>query len=109
MSGGEASFELTVRPEHMNPYGVLHGGLLYALVNYAMGAALVSRLDPGERCATLEVKIQCLTPVPSGEVRAEARVVERTRRIGILEARAYADGDRLVAVATGTFYIKASQ
>jgi len=109
MAAGEACFELTVRPEHMNPYGVLHGGLVYALVDYAMGAALVSRLQPGERCATLEVKIQYLAPVSGGEVRAEARVVDRTRRIGVFEAPAYAGGDRPVALATGTFYIKASQ
>jgi acyl-CoA thioesterase len=105
MAGGEAGFELTVGPEHMNPYGVLHGGVVYTLVDYAMGAALVTRLEPGERCATLEVKIQYLAAVSGGELRAEARVVERTRRIGVLEARAYGDGDRLIALATGTFYI----
>jgi acyl-CoA thioesterase len=105
MADGEASFDLAVRPEHMNPYGVLHGGVVYTLVDYAMGAALGTRLSPGERCATLEVKIQYLAPVSGGEVRAEARVVDRTRRIGVLEARAYADGARLVALATGTFYI----
>ncbi len=102
---GRCAFELAVRPEHMNPYGVLHGGVVYTLVDYAMGGALVSRLEPGERCATLEVKIQYLAPMQEGRLRAEARVVERTKRIGILEARAYADGDRLVALATGTFYI----
>ena len=105
MGDGEACFELSVEPAHMNPYGVLHGGVVYTLVDYAMGAALVTRLAPGERCATLEVKIQYLAAVSGGEVRAEARVVDRTRRIGVLEARAYADADRLVALATGTFSI----
>ncbi len=89
MAAGEACFDLTVRPDHMNPYGVLHGGLVYPLVDDALGAALVTRLEPGERCATLEVKIQYLVSVSAGEVRAEARVVEWTRRIG-----AYAGGDR---------------
>jgi acyl-CoA thioesterase len=105
MGEGRACFELTVTPDHMNPYGVLHGGVIYTLVDYAMGGAMVSRLQPGERCATLEVKINYLAPVTAGEVSAEAVVVERTRRVGVLEAKVLVDGRRLVALATGSFYI----
>lgn len=92
----------------MNPHGVVHGGVVYSLVDYAMGGALTSRLDPGERCATLEVKINYLAPISGGTLRAEARVVERTKRIGVLEARVHTDGGRLVALATGSFYIQSA-
>ena len=108
MADGHASFHLTVRAEHMNPHGVVHGGIVYTLVDYAMGGALTSRLEPGERCTTLEVNINYLAPVTEGGIRAEARVVERTRRIGVLEARVHDDADRLIALATGTFYIQAA-
>ncbi len=105
MADGEAILEVTVRPEHLNPYGLVHGAVVYALVDTAMGGALVSRLAADERCATLEVKIQYLASVSAGGLRAEARLVERTRRIAVLEARVYGEGDRLVALATGTFYV----
>ncbi len=104
---GRACFELTVTADQMNPYGVVHGGVIYTLVDYAMGGAMVSHLRPGERCATLEVKINYLAPVTAGEVSAEAVLVERTRRVGVLEARVHAGGQRLVALATGSFYITA--
>jgi len=71
-----------------------------------MGAALVTRLEPGERCTTLEIKINYLAPVSAGDLQAEARLVERTRRVGVLEARVRGAGDALVALATGTFYIQ---
>jgi acyl-CoA thioesterase len=103
---GRARFELAVDGAHLNPNGVVHGGVIYSLADTAMGAALVSRLDPGEQCATLEIKMQYLLPVTRGTIAAEAGVVERTRRIGVLEARVSDDGDRLVALATGTFYIQ---
>jgi acyl-CoA thioesterase len=109
MAGGEATVELTVVAAHFNPYGVVHGAVVYALVDTAMGAALVSRLEAGERCATLEVKVQYLAPVTAGGLRAEARLVERTRRIGVLEARVRGEGDRLLALATGTFYISSEE
>lgn len=108
MEGGRARFDLTTRAEHLNPHGAVHGGVIYTLVDYAMGGALTSRLEAGERCATLEVKIHYLVPVSGGDVRAEAVVVSRSRRIGVLESKVYAGGDRLVALATGTFYILGS-
>jgi len=102
---GRARFVLTLRPEHMNPYGVTHGGVLYSLADTAMGAALFSRLEPGERCTTLEIKINYLAAVAEGTLVADAELVERTRRVGVLEARVRGEGERLVALATGTFYI----
>jgi uncharacterized protein (TIGR00369 family) len=54
------------------------------------------------------VKIQYVRPVDQGSVRAEAHVVTRTRRIGVLEARVHGSEDRLVALATGTFFIQSS-
>lgn len=105
MADGRARFELEVRPGHLNPHGIVHGGVVYSLADYAMGGALTSRLRPGERCATLEIKINYLAPVSEGTLAAEAQVVERTTRVGVLEARVFA-GDRLIALATGTFYIQ---
>jgi acyl-CoA thioesterase len=81
--------------------------VVYTLVDYAMGGALTSRLGPGERCATLEIKINYLAPVSEGILAAEAWVVERTTRIGVLEATVRAESGRLVALATGSFYIQA--
>lgn len=106
MADGRSRFELLVGPQHLNPYGVVHGGVIYSLVDFAMGGALTSRLGPGERCATLEIKINYVVPVSDGQLAAEARVVERTKRIGVLEARVEGGRGELVALATGTFYIQ---
>jgi acyl-CoA thioesterase len=107
--GGRARWELAVASRHLNPIGVLHGGVIYSLADTAMGAALFSLLEPGEQCATLEIKMHYLAPVTAGTIAAEAAVVERTKRVGVLEARVFGDGDRLVALATGTFYIQAAR
>ena len=106
MAGGRSRFEVTVGPQHLNPHGVVHGGVVYTLVDYAMGGALTSRLAPGERCATLEIKINYLAPVTAGLLSAEAWLVDRTARVGVLEARVHASSGELVALATGTFYIQ---
>jgi uncharacterized protein (TIGR00369 family) len=102
---GRARFALTLRDDHMNPYGIVHGGVVYSLADTAMGAALVTRLEPGERCTTVEIKINYLAAATAGTLAADAVLVERTRRLGVLEARVTDAAGRLVALATGTFYI----
>jgi acyl-CoA thioesterase len=109
MAGGRSRFEVTLGSQHLNPHGVVHGGVVYTLVDYAMGGALTSRLTDGERCATIEIKINYVAPVSGGRLAAEARVIERTRRIGVLEARVEGDGGALIALATGTFYIQSGR
>jgi acyl-CoA thioesterase len=106
---GRARFELDVGARHLNPNGTLHGGVIYSVADTAMGAALFSRLEPGEQCATLEIKMNYLLPVTGGSIAAVAVVVSRTKRVGVLEARVYGEGDALVALATGTFYIQTAR
>ena len=95
--------------KHLNPNGVLHGGVIYSLADTAMGAALFSLLDGQDRCSTLEIKMSYLQPVTGGCIAVEASVVQRTKRIGVLEARVFGDGDQMVALATGTFYIQTAR
>jgi len=102
---GRAVFAVKLRPEHLNPHGVVHGGVVYTLADTAMGAALTTRLDAGERCLTLEIKINYVAPALEGTLACEAVVVDRGRRIGVLEARVRDEAEKLVAFATGSFYI----
>lgn len=99
---------LPVRPEVLNPHGVLHGGAMYALADTGMGAAVYSRLSENESCATIEIKIVYLAPVTEGVVECESRVVQKGKRVAVLESD-LRNGERLVAKALGTFAIFAER
>ena len=106
--GGERIYEITVTPELMNPYGVLHGGVVYSLADTSMGGAISPELAPNERSATIEITIHYLRPVRAGVIRAETRVVQRGRRVATLESEVFnIDGGepQLVAKALGSFAI----
>ena len=107
MGDGRCVWATTIEDVHRNPYGVVHGGVLFMLVDYAMGGALTSVLEGGRRCTTLEIKINYVAPATEGEVRAEAWVVSTGARIAVMEGKVTA-GETLLAVATGTFYIQAA-
>ena len=65
---GVGNGRLTVQDRHLNPNGVVHGGVLFTLIDTAMGAALMSCLDEGDICATIQISMNYLRPVVSGVV-----------------------------------------
>ena len=103
---GEAVAVLDVADHHLNPNGVVHGAVLFALVDTAMGAATMSTLDEGRACASIEAQIRFLSPVFSGRLEARTRVIRRGRRVVHLESRVHVDdADDPAAVATGSFAV----
>lgn len=105
---GHSRCEVQVREEHLNPNGVVHGGVLYTMADTGMGGALYSLLEESELCTTVEIKIVYFSAVRSGTLRCETRAIERRARLAILESEIFnrdADGERLAAKALGTFYI----
>ncbi len=89
----------------MNPNGVSHGAVPFTLMDTAMGAAVMSVLDDGQFCATIEMHTRFLRGVSSGTLTATATVLNAGRRIVHLEARTVDDRDRLVASATSSFAV----
>jgi len=104
-SDGTGKAQLIVAERHLNPNGVVHGGALFTLVDTAMGASLMQRLDEGEICATLQISMNFLRPVVSGGVvECEARVVHKGRRFANVRGELYRQ-EKLVGTADGNFAI----
>ena len=104
MAEGRSRTALEVRPALLNPHGVLHGAVMYALADTGMGAAVYSGLRQGERCATIEIKLVHIAPVSSGRVTCVTGTVHRGGRVVVLESELRC-GDVLVAKALGTYAV----
>lgn len=103
---GRAVIDIT--PELLNPNGVVHGAVLFAMVDTAMGAATMSVLDPGRACASIEVHLRFLRAATSGAITADVSVVKAGRRIVQLEGRVSDPSGTLIATATGSFAVIAA-
>ena len=99
---GTAVFELAAGPQHANPMGTLHGGIICDVADAAMGTAYASTLDDEETFTTLEMKINFLRPFWSGRLVATARVVKAGRTIGLTECDVTDPEGRLIARAMST-------
>jgi len=94
---GHAVVELSAGPQHANPMGTLHGGILCDLADAALGMAMASTLEDDESFTSLDLTVKFLKPVWKARLRATAVPVKRTRSLGLLECDVTDDSGSLVA------------
>lgn len=59
---------LTVRPELINPAGLLSGPVAYAMVDYCMGSTLWMERSGDERIATIGISINYVQTAREGDI-----------------------------------------
>jgi uncharacterized protein (TIGR00369 family) len=101
-ANGHAVATMQSGPQHANPMGSLHGGVLCDISDAAMGYAFASTLAANEAFTTVELKINFLRPVWNAELKAEAKVVQRGKTIGYVECEVTDEKGRLIAKSAST-------
>ena len=99
---GEAVGILEAGPQHANPMGTLHGGVLCDVADAAMGMAFASTLERGESFTTMSLTINFFRPVWQATVRAEARVINRSANVGYVECDITDQNGKRIAKAAST-------
>ena len=102
---GEARAWVDVAEQHQNPHGVVHGAVVFALIDTSMGGAAVSVLAEGQRPATIEMQVRFFRPVLAGRLEAHTTVVRAGRRIIHLESKVTDADGTLVATGAGSFAV----
>jgi len=102
---GESRLDVELQPIHMSRAARAHGGFLFTLLDTAMGRAVLSALPAGRGCATVECKINYFRPVQAGALVTTGRMLNITRRIAYAEGSITNAEGKLVARASGTFFL----
>src|SRR2546428_12654263 len=102
---GRAVGSLQSAPQHANPMGTLHGGVLCDLADAAMGMAFVTTLAPDESFTTMTLSINFFRPVWRTRLRAEARVIHRGKNVGYVECEMTDQEGKHVAKANSTCFV----
>jgi uncharacterized protein (TIGR00369 family) len=103
--GGNSQIDYEPKPEHLNSFGVTHGGASMTLMDVCMATAARSvQQDMG--VVTIEMKTSFMQAA-RGKLTGKGRLMHRTATMAFTEATIYDDQGRVCAHATGTFkYVK---
>lgn len=101
---GEAVMAMVLRPEFMNSWRVLQGGVSMTLLDVSMGLAARSLNPDATSSVTVDMQTTFLRPggKPGERVEARAKVYHSSTTLYFCEAQLF-NNDRLVARAMGTF------
>jgi uncharacterized protein (TIGR00369 family) len=99
---GQAVIDFEPGPQHWNPQGTVHGGILCDVADAAMGIALATMLDEDTTFTTVELKINYLRPAKNDPLKVVGRVVKCGRRVGFTDCEVRDHQDRLIATVTST-------
>jgi uncharacterized protein (TIGR00369 family) len=87
--------------------GVVHGGVITAMLDQACGMAIGSALDTPMGMATLDLRIDYMKPAtPREDILIESECLKITHEIAFARARAFHTSlEDPIAIATGTFML----
>src|SRR5437667_861452 len=92
---------LTIRPELLNPAGLLAGPVAYTMVDYSMGSTLWKERSAEEAIATLGISINYVQTAREGDLICETRLDRRNDRVAVLRSEVWHEDGRLLATAIG--------
>ncbi|HEX2207027.1 MAG TPA: PaaI family thioesterase [Longimicrobium sp.] len=99
---GKAVCHLSIRAEHLNGAGAVHGGVHATMMDSAMAVALLAM---GHRVSTTQMSVHYVAPVTGERINCTAKYVYSTRRTALAEARIHDEHGTTLAMATASFHI----
>ena len=105
MEGGESELHFTPRPEHLNSFGITHGGASMTLMDVTMAVAARS-VDFDQGVVTIEMKTSFMQAA-NGPLVGKGVLLHRTGTMAFTEGTVYDAQGKVCCHATGTFkYVK---
>jgi acyl-CoA thioesterase len=101
---GRAEFEMTVAERHLRTLGLLHGGVMAAFLDTALGYAAVTTAPEQHYVVTMQLNANFIRPAWRGEtLRAVGEIVHTGRQTAVARGEVRTADGKLVAAGSATF------
>jgi uncharacterized protein (TIGR00369 family) len=87
---------------HLQPFGIVHGGVLATLIDTATFWSVFMRLPQDAGLVNIDLKLNYLRPVSNGTITARGVCIRSGRAISYAEARVADSTGKLIAHGTST-------
>lgn len=102
---GKSVLHIDLGKKHLQPFGVVHGGVFSSIIDAAAFWAVYSEAAEELGMTTVDLKINYLAPAYKGTMVAEGRCIKLGKTIGLGEARIMDDEGKMLAHGTSTLMI----
>ena len=103
---GYASLEIDLANKHLQPFGLVHGGVFASIIDAAAFWSVYFGIeDPAAGLTTVDLKLNYLAPATSGKLIVRGRQIKVGRTLGYAEARVVDPSDTVLAHGTSTLII----
>jgi len=101
---GRSRLEITAARKHLQPFGIVHGGVLASLVDAASAVAVYTEIATGLELTTVEMKLNYLAPAVEGShLIGLGKCLKHGKTLSLAETRVEDAAGRLLTHGTVTF------
>lgn len=90
---GRAELRLTVRPDHLQQHGFVHGGVVGMIADSAAGYAAMTMVPAAASVLTVEYKMNLMAPADGDHLVAHGRVIRAGRTLIVTQGEVFAVKD----------------
>ena len=102
---GESRLEILVQEKHMQPFGIVHGGVFSSLLDAAAFWAVYTQVPEEFGMTTVELKLNYLAPLTTGRMIATGRSIRVGKTLCLGEASITDEKGLLLAHGTSTMML----
>jgi len=102
---GYSMVELKVGPEHLNPFGGIHGGAYASIIDTAAYWAVYCELDESVGFISIDLKIDYMAPIKDGVISSKGRSIKIGKTMCLAEAAATDEDGKWLAHGTSKMMV----
>lgn len=103
---GYSLFEVDLGERHLQPFGLVHGGVFASIIDSAASWAIFYGIeDENGGLTSVDLKLNYLAPAVSGKLTARGRQITLGKTLGYAEAQVTDERGKIIAHGTSTVMI----
>ena len=105
LEAGRSVLKIEVQEKHLQPYGMVHGGVYSSMMDAACFWASYTEIEEPLGLTTVEMNLNYLAPASSGTFIAKGKVLKTGKTLCLSEATIADQKNRLLAHGTATMMV----
>ena len=102
---GTSRMEISLEEKHLQPFGMVHGGVFSSLIDASAFWAVFPLLDEGLGLTTVEMKLNYLSPTLKGKMVAKGQCLKLGKTLALGQSEIHDQKGRLLAHGTATLMV----